>query len=99
MQDLCRGILREVVAVAKAQKIPLDFEERWTAITGLLSKLAPGTKGSMLQDIEKQRRTEIDVINGAIVEAGKRLNIPTRFNESMVNLIKNLEATFPNTAK
>jgi 2-dehydropantoate 2-reductase len=99
MQDLCRGILREVVAVANAQKIPLDFDERWAAITGLLAKLSPGTKGSMLQDVEKQRRTEIDVINGAIVDAGKRLNIPTRFNESMVNLIKNIEATFPNTAK
>jgi 2-dehydropantoate 2-reductase len=94
MQGLMGGLLREVVAVAKAQGITLDHDERWAAITGLLGKLAPNTKGSMYQDIEKGRRTEIDVINGAIVEAGARLGIPTPFNEAMVALIKAKEATF-----
>ncbi len=99
MQALCRAILEEVTATAQAQKIAFDFEERWGAIRGLLAKLSPGTKGSMLQDVEKQRRTEIDVINGAILQAGRRLKIPTPCNETMFNLIKALEATFPNAAK
>ena len=94
MQSLMRGLLREVVAVALAQKIELDFDERWNAITGLLGKLAPNTKGSMLQDVENKRRTEIDVINGAIVEAGLRLGIPTPYNNAMVGLIKALEGSF-----
>ena len=95
MQSLMRELLKEVVAVAQAQSIAMDFEERWNAITGLLRKLAPNAKGSMLQDVEKGRRTEIDVINGAIVEAGQRLSIPTPHNNAMVWLIKGLEATFP----
>ena len=91
--DLMRGILREVVAVANAQGIPLDYLERWNAITTLLKK-AVGGKSSMLQDVEKGRRTEIDVINGAIVAAGRSLGIPTPYNESMVWMVKALEETF-----
>jgi 2-dehydropantoate 2-reductase len=94
MQQLMQGLLREVVAVAQAQKIPLDFDERWKAISDLLSKLAPNTKGSMLQDVEKRRRTEVDVINGAIVEAGHRLSIPTPYNNAMFWLMKALESSF-----
>lgn len=94
MRELMKDLLHEVVAVANAQNIPLDFDERWEAITGLLSKLAPGTKGSMYQDIENRRRTEIDVMCGAIVEAGARLNIPTPCNRAMVSLMKGLERTF-----
>lgn len=94
MQELMKGLLHEVVAVANAQNIPLDFNERWDAITGLLRKLAPNTKGSMLQDVEARRQTEIDVMCGAIVEAGTRLNIPTPYNRAMIGLIKALETTF-----
>ena len=95
MQSLMRALLQEVVAVANAQKIPLDFNERWEAITGLLKKLAPNTKGSMLQDVEKRRVTEIDVINGAIVEAGRRLGIATPYNNAMLWLVKALAAGYP----
>jgi 2-dehydropantoate 2-reductase len=91
--DLMRALLREVIAVANAQDIALDEAERWEAITGLL-KRATGAKSSMLQDVEKGRRTEIDVINGAIVDAGGRLGIPTPYNNTMVWLVKSLEETF-----
>jgi len=94
MQDLMQALLREVVAVAQAQDIALDFAERWETITNLLRQLPPGTKGSMLQDVENGRRTEIDVMCGAIVEAGQRLGIATPFNCAMVALLKALEASF-----
>lgn len=94
MQATMQELLREVVAVAHAQKIPLDYDERWSTITGLLGKLAPGSKGSMLQDVEARRQTEIDVMCGAIIEAGTRLKIPTPYNRAMLGLIKGLEATF-----
>src|SRR5688572_22352760 len=94
MLELMKDLLQEVIAVARAQKIPLDFNERWGAITGLLRRCAPTAKSSMLQDVEKSRQTEIDVINGAIVEAGERLNIPVPYNRAMVSMIKSLEGTF-----
>ena len=94
MQSLMRELLREVVGVANAQGIALDFTERWNAITGLLGRLAPDTKGSMLQDVENQRRTEIDVMCGAIVEAGQRLGFATPYNNAMLWLVKALEANY-----
>lgn len=93
MRGLMRSLLDEMAPVAAAHGIRLDVEERWEAITGLLSCLAPGTRGSMLQDIQAKRRTEIDVINGAIVAAGKECGIPTPYSDTMVALIKALEAT------
>lgn len=94
MLDLMRSLLSEVVAVANAQEIALDFDERWEAITGLLKRCAPNAKSSMLQDVEKSRITEIDVINGAIIGAGQRLGIATPYNDVMVKLVKSLEGTF-----
>jgi 2-dehydropantoate 2-reductase len=91
--ELMAALLGEAVAVANAQKIALDFDERWEVITNLL-KRAVGGKASMLQDVENRRRTEIDVINGAIVAAGQQLNIPTPHNQAMVWLVKALEETF-----
>jgi 2-dehydropantoate 2-reductase len=91
MQGLMQNLLQEVIAVANAQDIRLNYDERWSAIVRLLKQLAPNTKGSMFQDIEQKRPTEIDVINGAIVEAGQSLQISTPYNRAVVNLIKALE--------
>ena len=88
-----RGLLAEVVAVAKAQGITLDHTERWQAIVNLL-KQAIGARASMLQDVEASRQTEIDVVNGAIVEAGKRNSIATPLNNSMVWMVKSLQAKY-----
>lgn len=86
-------ILGEVVAVARAQGIALDYDERWQAITSLLAR-AVGGKASMLQDVEASRRTEIEVINGAIVEAGRRAGVATPVNETMVAMIGALQAKY-----
>ena len=88
-----RGLLAEVGAVARAQGIGLDEDERWAAITGLLDR-AVGAKGSMMQDVEGRRPTEIDVINGAIVAAGREHGIPTPVNDTMVALIKSLQGRY-----
>jgi 2-dehydropantoate 2-reductase len=94
MQGLMQALLKEVVAVANAHGISLDFTERWEAISGLLGRLAPGTKGSMLQDVENRRQTEIDVINGAILTAGEQTGVPTPYSRAMVALVKALEHSF-----
>ena len=93
MRALMRGLLAEVAAVAKAGGIRLDEAERWQAITGLLDR-AVGARASMLQDVEANRQTEIDVINGAIVEAGKRHSVATPLNDAMVWMVKSLQAKY-----
>ena len=91
--ELMKALLRETTEVANAKHIALDFDERWDAISSLLGRVGKA-KPSMLQDVEAGRRTEIDVINGAIVTAGQEVGVPTPRNETMVQLIRSQEATF-----
>ena len=92
-KDSMAMILAEVVAVAQAKGIALDYDERWAAITGLLEK-AVGGKASMLQDVEARRQTEIEVINGAIVAAGREVGVPTPANALLVGLITALQSKY-----
>jgi 2-dehydropantoate 2-reductase len=46
----------------------------------------------MLQHIESGRETEIDALNGALVEKARLHGIPTPINEVVVQVIKGREA-------
>lgn len=48
-------------------------------------------KSSMLQDIEKGARTEIDFINGAVVKWGAKYGVPTPVNKTLVAGVKGIE--------
>lgn len=48
-------------------------------------------RASMLQDLEKERKTEIDYINGVIAEKGKELGVATPYNDIVVRLVKQSE--------
>ncbi len=45
-------------------------------------------KASMLQDIERQRSTEIDFINGYVVDLGRQLGVSTPVNAAIVETIR-----------
>jgi 2-dehydropantoate 2-reductase len=45
------------------------------------------TYASMLQDLERGALTEVDVIDGAVVERGLECDIPTPLHERVVELI------------
>lgn len=49
-------------------------------------------KASMLQDMEKGRKCEIDQINGVACEWGRKLDIPTPTNDAIVKIVKAFEA-------
>ncbi len=48
-------------------------------------------KASMLQDLEKGKLTEVDAINGAVSEYGKRVGCPTPMNDRVVEIIHGIE--------
>ena len=48
-------------------------------------------ESSMLQDVRRNRQTEIDYINGAIIRLGKEYDIATPHNNWIYQEIKNLE--------
>lgn len=49
---------------------------------------------SMLQDVRAGRATEIDAINGALVERASGLGIPTPVNEELVRKVKEIERNY-----
>ena len=97
-KELIIRMARECVDVTRAMGITLDNPE--DPVKPLLATIQKfhdsGTKpkSSMLQDLERGRKTEIDAINGSIVREGKRLGIPTPVNEVMVMLVKVLEEKY-----
>jgi 2-dehydropantoate 2-reductase len=91
MHELMTAAAREAVAVAQAQGYDIDADERIDYIHTLSGKAGP-TKASMLQDVEGGRRTEIDVINGAVVRAADETGVPVPINRAFVQLIRAWES-------
>lgn len=48
-------------------------------------------KASMLQDIEKGLKTEINAINGVVCENGRKTEVPTPVNDKVVELVRGME--------
>lgn len=48
-------------------------------------------KASMLQDLENGKKTEVEMINGFVVAAGKEHGIETPFNSTVVKIVQGIE--------
>ena len=49
-------------------------------------------KASMLQDLEKGKKCEVDAINGVVCTSGRELGCPTPMNDTVVEVIHRIEA-------
>lgn len=49
-------------------------------------------KASMLQDLEKGKKTEVDAINGAVCAFGRKVGCPTPCNDAVVEIIHKCES-------
>jgi 2-dehydropantoate 2-reductase len=90
-KELMKAIVDEAYAVAKKKKIELDPATPQGYAQRLFKKLIPITSAhypSMLQRVRHGHRTEIDHLNGAIVELGKKHKVPTPINEHVTQLVK-----------
>lgn len=87
--QLFDDLIGEGEAVAKALGIALHGDPRALVKKGAS---APGKhRASMLQDVLAKRPTEVDFMNGAIVEWGKKTGVPTPLNQAVWELVKGLE--------
>ena len=90
LETAIRSIVLESVAIAKSSDTHLDEEEVLKIIRRVI-EATQANKSSMLQDLEKGRRTEIDAINGAIVEIARANDVPHPVNALLTNLIRAAE--------
>jgi len=87
--QLFNDLISEGEAVARKLGIQLHGDPRKLVQKGAS---APGKhRASMLQDVMAKRQTEVDFMNGAIVEGGRKTGVPTPLNKAMWSLIKGLE--------
>ena len=84
-RDIVVGIIDESIQVAKKENIEIRDGFRDNGISYL--KNAGHHKPSMLIDIENGVRTEVDQLNGKIVEYGKKHGIKTPLNQVVTSLI------------
>jgi len=87
--ELFSDLIAEGEAVARKLEIELHGDPRDLVQKGAG---APGKhRASMLQDVLAKRQTEVDFMNGAIVQWGKKVGVPTPLNQALWQLIKGLE--------
>ena len=84
------ALVKECINVARANEINLGWNYYPQAMDYMRN--AGDHKPSMLMDIEANRRTEIDFINGKFVEYGARTGIATPYNNTLRALVKGLES-------
>lgn len=91
LQELVYKAVAEGMAVASAYQIPLS-EADPVSYWNRASKGQPPTfRASILQSLDRRRKTEIDTINGAVVLWGRRAGIDTPVNEALTACIKGIE--------
>lgn len=87
-RHLMEAAAAEAGAVAAAAGIRLaeDPVERVTQV----ARATAANRSSMLQDVERGRRTEVDAINGAVAGRGRTLGVPAPVNETLAELVRSL---------
>ncbi len=88
---LQESIVSEAVKSASANGIQIEFTEILKTTRDVCEKTCVNVC-SMLQDIRNGRRTEIDSINGRIIEYGESKGLEMPFNKTIYLLIKSMEA-------
>ena len=90
--EVSYAALDEAIIVAKAVGVDLSSVEA----REILDKIAgpngtPGNKSSLRVDIENERPSEIDYINGAVVKLARQHEIPVPVNETLVTLVHGIQ--------
>jgi 2-dehydropantoate 2-reductase len=85
LAEIQKRVVEECITVGAAERVKIDL-----SLIQLMNQNLPRytNQTSMLQDIKRGRKTEIDFLNGKIVELGKKHNIPTPVNECIAQLVR-----------
>jgi 2-dehydropantoate 2-reductase len=93
MFNIAKGCALEARKMGDLRKVNFTFDDTVDYITEFGKKLL-NSKPSMLQDVEAQRLSEIDAINGMVVTLGKEHNVETPYNSAVSSIIKAQEADY-----
>ncbi|MCG7602241.1 2-dehydropantoate 2-reductase [Halomonas sp. McH1-25] len=92
-RELAIKVVNEAVSVAKSEGVDAREDRIVNAVQHAFDNQSQHNP-SMLQDLKSGRITEIDFINGAIIERGSKNGIQTPINETLFSLVKLVEAGY-----
>jgi 2-dehydropantoate 2-reductase len=84
---LARDAARETARVARAEGISLSAGRAVAALDEVVDATA-ANHSSMLQDVETDRRTEIDAINGEVVARARTHDLSVPANRTLTDLVR-----------
>ena len=88
---LLGAVAQESASVARARGITLSYDDPVGRVE-TVCRLTAANRSSMLQDIERGVRTEIEYISGAMVREGDATGTPTPLNWTLLQLVRGLES-------
>lgn len=91
LADLARTAAAETAAVARADGVDLPAEAVREAVDAVVRETARN-RSSMHRDVARERRTEIDAINGYVVDRAAARDTPVPVNRTLATLIRGWEA-------
>lgn len=92
LYKLCSNIIKEGIAATSASGIEFEPDFHDTCMDYL--EKGGRHRPSMLIDVENKKPTEIDFLNGKIVELGEKYKVPVPFNEATTAYVKALESKY-----
>ncbi|MFA4993386.1 MAG: 2-dehydropantoate 2-reductase [Candidatus Omnitrophota bacterium] len=90
---ILRDAVTEATRIAKRKRIKLIYDDPLAKVEAVCENTSVNIS-SMLQDVLKKKRTEIDFINGVIVRLGQELGIAVPTNKLLVDLVKTIESSY-----
>lgn len=91
-REMMAALAREVAEVARAENIKLPFDDP-AAMAEEVARKTAANQSSMLQDVLRNAKTEIDAICGAVTRTGEKHGIETPANLACWKLIRALSNT------
>lgn len=92
LQGLMTNVAKETERIAREEGIDVA-EDSWVDQARTVAKRTAKNRSSMLQDIQKGKRTEIEAINGHIARVAQEHDIAAPLNQSLHALVTGIEAT------
>lgn len=89
LQELSRAACQECAKAAEANGIALGRGDLFEKVLEV-ARMTARNRSSMLQDVERGKRTEIDSINGALAEAGECYGVSMPVNRALWSLVRSL---------
>jgi len=94
---ILRDAVTEATRIVKRKRIKLIFDDPLAKVEAVCESTSANLS-SMLQDVLRKKRTEVDFINGVIVRLGQELGIEVPTNKFLLDLINTIESSYEQSA-